>query len=77
MANLATNLTYMQLDRKAADIVTKLNNEINSGVVYENQGQKELRQFETLVNKQHATLSFQERYQLTSMLSKAIDGLWG
>lgn len=77
MANLATNLTYSQLDRKAADIVTKLNNEINSGVVYENQGQKELRQFEDLVNKQHATLSFQERYQLTSMLSKAIDGLWG
>lgn len=69
-------MTYAQLDRKAAAIMTKLRNEIAEGNVYENQGQKELRQFEDLVNKEHATLSFQERHQLTSMLSQAIDGLW-
>jgi hypothetical protein len=69
-------MTYNQLDHKASDIITKLNNEINNGKVYENQGQKELRQFEDLVQREHATLSYQERYQLTSMLSKAIDNLW-
>lgn len=69
-------MTYTQLDRRASAIITKLKNEISAGNVYENQGQKELRQFEDLVNEQRATLGFQERYQLTSMLSKAIDGLW-
>lgn len=68
--------TYASLDRKASVIITKLKNEISEGNIYENQGQKELRQFQDLVNKEHAVLTFQERHQLTSMLSKAIDGLW-
>lgn len=68
-------MTYTQLDRKAGAIVTKLQNEINSGKVYENQGQNELRAFQDLVSKEHATLTFQERYQLTSTLSQRIDGL--
>jgi hypothetical protein len=70
------HLTYKQLDAKASNIITKLKNEINSGNVYENQGQKELRQFTELVNKEYATLTHQERYQLTSMLSTSIDNLW-
>lgn len=67
-------MTYNQLDRKASNILTKLRNEINSGKVYENQGQKELRQFEDLLSK--SDLTYPEKYQLKSMLSNAIDNLW-
>lgn len=65
---------YRTLDRKAAAIMTKLRNEIHAGKVYENQGQKELRQFEDLLSK--SSLTYQEKYQLKSMLSQSIDGLW-
>lgn len=67
-------MTYKQLDRKASTIITKLQNEIASGNVYENQGQKELRQFEDIVRK--SELTYQEKYQLISMLSTRIDNLW-
>lgn len=65
---------YRALDRKASDILTKLKNEIASGNIYENQGQKELRQFEDKLNA--SDLTYQEKYQLKSMLSTAIDNLW-
>lgn len=67
-------MTYKQLDRKASAVMTKLQNEISKGKVYENQGQKELRQFEDLINA--SDLMFQEKLQLKTMLSQAIDGLW-
>lgn len=67
-------MTYKQLDRKASNIITKLRNEIASGNVYENQGQEELRKFEDTVNA--TDLMYQEKYQLKTMLSQAIDGLW-
>ncbi len=67
-------MTHQQLDRKASAIITKLKNEVNRGDVYENQGQKELRQFTDLLNK--SDLTYQEKYQLKSMLSTAIDNLW-
>lgn len=64
---------YKKFDRKAASIVTKLQNEINNGKVYENQGQKELRKFEDDLN--NTDLSYPEKYQLKSMLSTRIDNL--
>ena len=67
-------MNYKTLDRKASAVITKLQNEINRGKVYENQGQKELREFEDLLNK--SDLTYQEKYQLKSMLSQRIDGLW-
>ena len=60
-------MNYKTLDRKASAVITKLQNEINRGKVYENQGQKELREFEDLLNK--SDLTYQEKYQLKSMLS--------
>lgn len=66
---------YRKLDSKAAAIITKLRNEIASKGYRENIGQDELRKYEDEVQKYHAELTFQERYQLTSMLSRAIDNL--
>lgn len=68
-------MTYNQLDRKASTIITKLRDEVAVKGYRENLGQDELRKFQDLVDKEHATLSFQERYQLTSMLSTAIDNI--
>jgi hypothetical protein len=65
--------TYKQLDNKASKIITKLQNKINSGKIYENQGQKELRQFKDLVSA--TDMTYPEKYQLTSMLSTRIDNL--
>ena len=67
------NLTYKQLDRKASDIVTKLRNKVAKSGYYENLGRNELRDFESLVNLSH--LTYPEKYQLKSMLSKAIDNI--
>lgn len=69
-----TATEYRKLDRKAGAIMTKLRNEVNSGKVYENQGQKELRQFKDLLSA--SNLTYPEKYQLESMLSTSIDGLW-
>jgi len=67
---------YKRLDRKASNIITKLQNEIASGKVYENQGQKELRKYRDEVNSYFDELTYPERYQLTETLSQRIDGLW-
>ena len=65
--------TYKQLDRKASAIVTKLRNKVNASGYYENLGQNELRDFESLVNL--SELTYQEKYQLKTMLSQAIDSI--
>lgn len=67
-------MTYKQLDRKAAYIVTKLKDYILYNGYHENLGQNDLRKFSDLVNKQD-DLSYGEKYQLKSMLSTAIDNL--
>lgn len=69
------NALYKKLDRKASNIITKLQNEIDSGNIYENQGQKELRQFKDEVDKHYEELTYPERFQLTEMLSTRIDNL--
>lgn len=66
---------YRRLDSKAAAIITKLRNEIDRKGYRENIGQNELRDYEDEVQKHYDVLTYQERYQLTSMLSKAIDNL--
>lgn len=68
-------MTYKQLDRKASYILTKLKEYVLYNGYYENLGQEDLRKFSELVDKQHKTLTYQERYQLKSMLSMAIDNL--
>lgn len=67
------NYSYKQLDRKAGAIVTKLRNKVAKDGYYENLGQKELRDFESIVNL--SNLTFQEKYQLKTMLSQAIDSI--
>ena len=67
------NYTYKQLDRRASAIVTKLRDKVAKSGYYENLGQSELRDFESLVNLSH--LTYQEKYQLESMLSQAIDNI--
>lgn len=64
---------YQYYDRKASAIVTKLQNEIAKNGYYENIGQKELREFESLVNL--SDLLYQEKYQLKQMLIQSIDNL--
>lgn len=71
---MSKQLTYKQLDQKAAHIVQKLKDHILYNGYHENLGQNDLRKFEELVDTQ-THLSYQERYQLTSMLSTAIDSL--
>lgn len=66
-------MTYKQLDRKASQLVTKVQNRIDSKGAYENAGQTELRQFEDLVNA--SNLMFQEKFQLKQMMISAIDNL--
>lgn len=66
---------YRKLDRKASAIVTKLRDEIASKGYRENIGQDELRKYQDEVQKYHSVLTFQERYQLTSSLSRVIDNL--
>lgn len=66
---------YRKLDNKAAAIITKLKNEIDRKGYRENLGQDELREYQDEVQKYHAELTYQERHQLTSMLSMAIDNL--
>lgn len=68
-----SNSTYTKLDRKASTIVTKLRNKVAKSGYYENLGQKELRDFEDEVNA--TDLMYQEKYQLKSMLSQAIDNI--
>lgn len=66
-------MTYKQLDRKASELVTKVQNRINTKGAYENAGQNELRKFEDMVNA--SSLMFQEKYQLKQMMISAIDNL--
>lgn len=67
------NYTYKQLDRKASNIVTKLRDKVNASGYYENLGQNELRDFKSIVSL--SDLTYPEKYQLTSMLSTAIDSI--
>lgn len=64
---------YSKYDRLASAIITKLQNEIDKGNIYENQGQKELREFSDKLAK--TDLTYQEKYQLKTMLSNRIDNL--
>lgn len=64
---------YRKYDRLASAIITKLQNEIDNGNIYENQGQKELREFSDKLAK--TNLTYQEKYQLKTMLSNRIDNL--
>lgn len=66
-------MNYKQLDRKASALVTKVQNRIDSKGAYENAGQKELREFETLVNA--SELTYPEKYQLKQMMMQRIDNL--
>lgn len=66
-------MNYKQLDRKASQLVTKVQNRIDRRGAYENAGQKELREFEDLVNA--SDLMFQEKFQLKQMMIQAIDNL--
>lgn len=64
-------MEYKKLDRKASSILTKLQNRVNRYGYYENLGQNELRQFKDELQK--TNLTYQEKLQLHSMLSTAID----
>lgn len=66
-------MTYKQLDRKASQLVTKVQNRINTKGAYENAGQNELRQFEDMLSA--SDLMYQEKYQLKQMMISAIDNL--
>ena len=66
-------MTYKQLDRKASELVTKVQNRIDIKGSYENAGQDELRQFEDMLSK--SNLTYQEKYQLKTMMSTSIDNL--
>ena len=65
--------TYTKLDRKASNIVTKLQNYVTQYGYKENLGQKELRDFESEVRV--SNLTYQEKYQLIHMATIAIQGI--
>lgn len=64
---------YKKYNNLADKIIIKIQNEVNNGKIYENQGQKELRDFEDKINK--TDLTYQEKYKLKSMLSDRIDNI--
>lgn len=66
-------MSYQQLDRKASELVTKVQNRIDRKGAYENAGQAELRQFEDMLAK--SKLTYQEKYQLKQMMINRIDNL--
>jgi len=66
-------MKYKQLDRKASQLVIKVQNRINTKGSYENAGQNELRQFQDLLSK--SDLTYQEKHQLKQMMIVAIDNL--
>lgn len=66
-------MNYKQLDRKASQLVTKVQNKINTKGAFENAGQKELIQFEDMVNA--SDLTYPEKFQLKQMMIQAIDNL--
>lgn len=66
-------MTYKQLDRKSSALVTKVQNRIDRAGAYENAGQDELHQFEDMLSK--SDLTYQEKYQLKTMMISAIDNL--
>lgn len=66
-------MNYKQLDRKASQLVTKVQNRIDTKGAYENAGQNELRQFEDMLSA--SDLTYQEKYQLKQMMISAIDNL--
>lgn len=66
-------MTYMQLDRKASQLVTKVQNKIDRSGAFENAGQNELRQFEDMLS--NSDLTYQEKYQLKQMMISRIDNL--
>lgn len=66
-------MNYKQLDRKAGALVTKVQNRIDSKGAYENAGQKELREFETLLSA--SELTYPEKYQLKQMMIQRIENL--
>lgn len=66
-------MNYKQLDRKASQLVTKVQNKIDRSGAYENAGQKELRTFCDMVDS--SDLYIQEKFQLKDMMIQAIDNL--
>lgn len=66
-------MNYKQLDSKASQLVTKVQNRINTKGAYENAGQKELRQFEDMLSA--SDLYVQEKHQLKQIMISAIDNL--
>lgn len=66
-------MNYKQLDRKASQLITKVQNRIDTKGAYENAGQNELRQFKDMLSK--SDLTYQEKYQLEQMFNSRIDNL--
>ena len=64
---------YKKFDRQAASIITKLRNYVAKHGYCENLGQTELVGYRDKVNA--SPLSYPEKWQLTDMLSKAIDSI--
>ena len=64
---------YKKYDKKAGQLITKIKNEIARGKIYENQGQKESRQFEDMLNE--SELTYQEKYQLSTMFREVLESL--
>lgn len=66
-------MNYKQLDHKASQLITKVQNKINETGAYENAGQNELRQFKDMLNK--SDLTYPEKWQLEQMFNSKIDNL--
>lgn len=64
---------YKKYDLKGGQIITKIKNEIARGKIYENQGQKELRQFQDMLGE--SELTYQEQCQLLAMLEQVLESL--
>lgn len=66
-------MNYKQLDRKASQLIAKVQNKINKSGAYENAGQNELRQFKDILSK--SDLTYSEKWQLEQMFNSRIDNL--
>lgn len=66
-------MNYKQLDRKASQLITIVQNKINNSGAYENAGQDELRQFKDMLSK--SSLTYSEKWQLEQMFNSRIDNL--
>ena len=66
-------MNYKQLDRKASQLITKVQNKIDKSGAYENAGQKELIQFKDILSE--SQLTYSEKWQLEQMFNNRIDNL--